>query len=354
MATEIPPFGRREPNLTFERDWLRQPLNSTLGPYGFRCAGNVRIRIVYWKSEMSMETVFAWLASHLSWKGLEEAISWLWKKLRSLRNGSSKNWISRLNEAFSGEVRIFCQTSQEPVLHIEGEYILTDIQKEEAARHRKMLQDSSRPNDMHVILIEEPTWHATPVHMRVRTIDYAGVLALRKEGAKPQVLSSNALIMSHELGQILLHRRGTDVEGYCSSLHICGGGYMPPSNQGRDDGESLRATAEREVLEETKLALPPDAAPPMILAKEIATGYIQLVYLGFDVPATAVSRVKGNWEGHVEAIPYAELPKLLQQGSWVPSGKAHVLAWLALGSPCGGEKPKFGALSPDQLFNAWA
>lgn len=263
----------------------------------------------------------------------------------------SENWIARLNAVFSGEVQIYCQTSQEPVLHIEGEYQLTDLQKEDAAKQLEVLRHEGRPNDMHAILVEEPTWQATPVHMRVQTIDYAGIVALRNEGGRPQVLSSGALILSRELGQILLHRRGANVAKYCSHLHIFGGGYMPPSNHGRDDGESLRATAEREILEESKLALPPEAAPPMILAKEIATGFIQLMYLGFDVPATAVSRVKGNWEGHVEAVPYAALPGLLQQPGWVPSGKAHVLAWLALGAPGCGEQPQFGSLSPDQLFN---
>jgi ADP-ribose pyrophosphatase YjhB (NUDIX family) len=296
---------------------------------------------------------FEWLVSHLSWKALEKSIEKLRRYIPSWRNRASKDWISRLNEAFSGEVRIYCQTSQEPVLHIEGEYQLTDSQKEKAAKQREVLKHAGRPNVMHALLVEEPKWLATPVHMHVQTIDYAGIFALRYEGGKPQVLSSNALILSHELGQILLHRRRTSDDKYHSHLHIIGGGYMPPSNQGRDDGESLRATAEREVLEETKLALPPEAAPSMILAKEIATGFIQLVYLGFDMPAIAVSRVKGNWEGHVEAFPYAALPGLLQQPDWVPSGKAHVLAWLALGAPGGGEKPRFGSLSPDQLFNAW-
>ena len=264
---------------------------------------------------------------------------------------ASENWIARLNAAFSGEVQIYCQTSKEPVLHIEGEYQLTDLQKEDATKQREVLRHEGRPNDMHAILVEEPTWQATPVHMRVQTIDYAGIIALRNEGRRPQVLSSGALILSRELGQILLHRRGTNVAWYSSHLHIFGGGYMPPSNQGRDDGKSLRATAEREVLEETKLSLPPEAAPPMILAKEITTGFIQLVYLGFDVPATAVSRVNGNWEGYMEAVPYEALPGLLQQPGWVPSGKAHVLAWLALGAPGCGERPPFGGLAPDQLFN---
>lgn len=265
---------------------------------------------------------------------------------------SSDNWIARLNAAFSGEAQIYCQTPREPVLHIEGEYRLTASQKEEAARQREVLRREDRPNDMHAIVVEEPAWQSTPARMRIQTIDYAGIVALRNEGSRPPVLSSATLILSQVSGQILIHRRGTSVAKYCSHLHTFGGGYMPPSHQGQGDGMSLRATVEREVLEETGLILPAEAAPPMILSREISTGSIQLVYLGFDVAATAIPRVENNWEGHIEAIPYAALPGLLQQPDWVPSGKAHVLAWLALGAPGCGEKPQFGGLSPDQLFNA--
>lgn len=264
---------------------------------------------------------------------------------------ASENWIARVNALFSGEVQIICQPSREPTLHLEGEYQLTAQQMEEAAKQRTALKAEGRPNDMHAILVEEPAWQAATVHMRIRTIDYAGIVALRKEGLHPAVLSSCALVLSQEMGQILLHRRATNVATYPSCLHIIGGGYMPPSHHGRDDGDSLRSTAEREVLEETKLALPPAATPPMILAREVTTGFIQLVFLGFDVPASAVARLKGNWEGHVEAIPYEHLPELLQESGWVPSGKAHVLAWLALGAPGAGGKPRFGNLSPNHLFD---
>jgi len=188
------------------------------------------------------------------------------------------------------------------------------------------------------------------VHLAVRTLDFAGVRALRLEGRRPLVLSAGALLVCSATQEVLLHRRGLNMDKYSSCLHTTGGGYMPPSSHGRDDGTSLRATAEREVHEETRLALPPGASPPRLLAQELATGFIQLLYLGFDLPRAAVERAQPNWEGHIERVPFSALHAVLLRSDWVPSGKAHVLAWLALGAPGAGDAPRFGVLTPTQLF----
>lgn len=265
---------------------------------------------------------------------------------------ASRAWISRLNEAFAGEVKIFCQTSLAPRLDILGEYELFGSQEEGMQRRREFLRRTGRPNEMHAIVIGEPDWLEIPIRLRVRTIDYAGILALRDAGECPQVLSANAVIFSCKLRQILAQRRTSTGDAYYAHLHTFGGAYMPRFAQSENDGRDLRATIAREVKEETKLILPIDAAPPIICAKEIATGFIQLVYLGFNMSVDNFEAAIGNWEGHIETIRYVDLPVALKNPDWVPSGKAHVLAWLALNGPGGKMSPRLGSMSPIQLFNS--
>jgi hypothetical protein len=89
----------------------------------------------------------------------------------------------------------------------------------------------------------------------------------------------------------------------------------------------------------------------MIAAKELSTGFVQLVFLGFAAKASALKQLDGNWEGNPLLFPFDSVPGLLLKSEdWVPSGKAHLLAWLALGAPNAGPSPKFGKLTPGELF----
>jgi 8-oxo-dGTP pyrophosphatase MutT (NUDIX family) len=148
--------------------------------------------------------------------------------------------------------------------------------------------------------------------------------------------------------------RGASVETYPSCLHTLGGAYIPAGFAGVDaDRKGLRATVVREVHEEAQLALAGEATPPMMFSQELSTGFVQLVFLGFSAEAGALEQVLGNWEGDPQLIPYDQLPAiLLDEPNWVPSGRAHVLAWLALGAPNAGARPRFATMSPRQLFSA--
>jgi hypothetical protein len=56
--------------------------------------------------------------------------------------------------------------------------------------------------------------------------------------------------------------------------------------------------------------------------------------LGIDVPQQVVQLIRSNVEGRVEKVKYSELEaKLAMPEHWVPSGRTHVLTWLALGAP---------------------
>jgi hypothetical protein len=263
------------------------------------------------------------------------------------------NWIARLNAYFDGEVKIFCQIKREPEIHMDGLFSLTEAQKAVAVGHCLRLTSLMRPNDPHAILVGEPIWQSDPVHLDAKHVDFAGVCALRDEGLKPEILSSSALIISSDSQEVILHRRAPDVATYPGSLHTLGGAFMPPNTGGVDaDRLSLTSTVQREIHEETQVSLITENFPPMMMAKELKSGFIQLVFLGFNISTAAAGRLKENWEGNIVRVPFSKLPTILRDTTWVPTGKSHVLAWLALGAPGTKRKTKFGDLSASQLFNS--
>lgn len=292
-----------------------------------------------------------WAFSHLAWKALEHAFE------SSVAYWSPRdvtpNWVPRLNAHFAGHVRVLGQSKREPDIRVERNFKLDAEQKRLAKEEQQRLKRENRPNDPHAVLVTEPQWDADPIQFVAQHIDYAGVCALRRQGAKPQVLSANALIVCRESRQLLLHERGPTVRTFPSCIHTLGGAYVPPGPRSVDpDRRGLRSTLEREVHEEAQLALSGSEFPPMMVAKELDTGFVQLAFLGFAAKASALSRLEGNWEGNPLLISFDAIPGLLLHApNWVPTGKAHVLAWLALGAPNAGPKPRFGSLTAAQLFD---
>ena len=294
----------------------------------------------------------AWFLGHAAWKLLElvaeKAVS-TWIPV-----APSAHWVARINSCFRGRVDVLGQTAREPRLRIEGAHTLTDEQNQVAQTEKQCLLDENRPNDSHAILINEPLWLADPIECIAKTLDYAGVRALRAEGFKPAILSASAVIVCRETRELLLHMRGSSVATFPNCLHTLGGAYIPgsPANVDPDRG-GLRKTLIREVNEETQLSLSDEIFPPMMLCKEIDTGFVQLVFLGFGVKKNMLLQLFGNWEGTPQVVSFDKLPDLLlQPHDWVPSGKAHILAWLALGAPNAGRSPLFGTFSAGKLFDA--
>lgn len=75
--------------------------------------------------------------------------------------------------------------------------------------------------------------------------------------------------------------------------------------------------------------------------------------LGAQISSKQLRRLRENWEGEgVVEVRYEDLKRMLTDPPkpWVPTGKGHVLAWLALGAPGAGRRPRFGPLTPQELF----
>jgi hypothetical protein len=258
----------------------------------------------------------------------------------------------QLNDRFEDEVEIYCFNQLEPKIHIKGKHLLTPAQIVSAAVHREQLAVSGRPNDPHALLVNDPLWRANPVNLEVTTVDFSEICALRQEGLTPQIVSAGGVLLCRDKEELVLHRRG-DVATYPNALHILGGAYIPDGSGVCDpDRAGLLSTAVREIHEETQAHVFVHDAPNMVMAKELFTGFIQLVFLGLPVHPKDIDRLRGNWEGNIERIPFKSLASVLNDPSWVPSGKAHVLAWLGLGAPNAKRGQKFGNQTAKQLFKS--
>jgi hypothetical protein len=208
-------------------------------------------------------------------------------------------------------------------------------------------------NDAHAVL-SSVNWKDTPVVIEFKATDYMGVCAISDGGRKPvEVLSSNVVVFCAERRELYLHRRSKDARTYPNCLHTYGGAYVPPGVSSRDDALDLIKTARREIMEELDLCLRVNKSTPILLCRELKTGFIQFVLLGVDVDADEAAAMKTNWEGDKVVVGFDELPqRLTAEERWVPTGKAHVMAWLALAAPNAGGDVSFGGQTPQELFDS--
>ena len=284
--------------------------------------------------------------------------------LAKWRRKPAANWVARLNDHFRGRVVIFGEPMRsEPRIRILGRYELDSARQEAARQQRLALINEQKRNDPHAILVNRPRWDVDPVYLEAKTLFYNEVRALRDNGLgdlKPEVLSANAVFFCDETQELILHERSFKSDTWAKPegdempyLHTLGGAYQPPDMDGTPgDKLSLLHTARREVFEEAEAQLIWEEDPPMIMLKELETGFIQLALLGINITPRAAKRLEGNWEGRVIRVPFSELErKLTSEEPWVPTGKAHVLAWLALCSPNSRPRVRFGKLKPVELFN---
>lgn len=261
------------------------------------------------------------------------------------------DWLESLNAYFSETVKVFCQCRFEPVIHIDSAYQLSDEQQSAAERYRIQLDAQGRPNELHAILTNTPDWQTDPVVLRARALDFASVCALRAQGGKPHILSANAVIVCTETNEVLLNRRAANVATYPGCLHTFGGAFIPTISVGID-GHKLSNTIVREIHEETGMRVKVEALPPMMIAQELSTGFIQLSLLGIPVNRSEFERFGSNWEGESVRLSFDRLADALHDPTLVPSGKAQMLAWLATGASGAGLSAEFGGLTAHELFTS--
>ena len=282
--------------------------------------------------------------------------------LRGVRR-RPEDWELRLQDFFPAQdsIRLHGLPRNEPQIKIEGKVDnLSQTQiayaEEQRIQIEKNRRDGKLPssNDPHAILIEEPSWGENPVTFKVRTLEYAEVLALKNADPQkvPRRISANALMICRKTKEVILHERDVRSETFGGFLHTPGGSFMPPGYGPIDDDHRLSRTVRREVLEELSGSINLDENPPMLLMEEVQTGFVQLTFLGVNISAAENKNLRANLEGRVCRIKFSELKdKLVMPVSWVSTGKAAVLAWLALGAPNAGFFRKFAEYKAADLFD---
>lgn len=259
--------------------------------------------------------------------------------------------IALVNEHFHSKVKVFGVLQELPVLEDNGPMYLPD----ELQRQAKAVRRSLELNNPHAVLIHSPEWRDNPIHFRYQHLDYAGLKVLRQSkeaGAQPEVLSTCVLPICDEFREVYLHRRSEKSDTARGTLHTFGGGFMPAGGRtaARFDRD-LVSCAQREFQEEANLTFSWNNQP-MIAAKELDSGFVHVAFLGVNLDATEVKRRQNNWEGKIVAIKYGDLLSHLRnpEANWCPSGKAHVLLWLAMGAPGSRRSHWLLQQSPRKIF----
>ncbi|GMV39811.1 MAG: hypothetical protein AMXMBFR64_15270 [Myxococcales bacterium] len=249
------------------------------------------------------------------------------------RRRSIGPWLPALDAHFEGHAKVLGVLASPPLLQQDFEFQAPPEIETAAARKRQALET----NDMHALLDGAPALDAEPVSLFYETLDFATVQALRESGVRPRLLSASAVVLHPSEPALLLHERSLESATYPRAFHTMGGAFQPETGR-RSGDRSLEDTILRELHEESRL-WPVREAWPVVMTEEIPTGFVQYVALG--VRATTCTPVE-NWEGKGRWIPFDALePWLLRAKKWVPSGKLHVLLWLAAGAP-GARDARFG------------
>lgn len=177
----------------------------------------------------------------------------------------------------------------------------------------------------------------------------------------PQVLSANAVVYCEETRELVLHLRDPASQTFPACFHTLGGGFWP--FEGDHGDKTLKQTVQREVREESNMSISIPVDSPMILAREVRTGFIQLMFFPKPVSKLELDEAERNWEGDLKRCSFDQVEDTLCKamaalranrddlpGGWVPTGLFHVLAWLALGLPHAKQEHLFLGRTAQELY----
>lgn len=261
-----------------------------------------------------------------------------------------KDWpgiAAAINKAFAGKATLIEAIQGEPILEVLG-----DLQIDKAVRSRaNEIARERQHNSKNAVLLDRGDLAHQPAKWRVHLTPHTTVVALREQSRLPNVLSANALICCSKLNEVYLHYRSETVDTKKGKLHIFGGSYE--HSLFKNDEESLIRTAEREVREESGASISIPKNWIGFVATENDTGFVQINYCGIEVAADSIDAAKKRFraEGDVLACSFLELETVLTktESPWVETGKAVLLAWLAIGAPTTA-KPGFSATKAKQMY----
>ncbi len=252
-----------------------------------------------------------------------------------------ERWLPRLAEHFGDHARVLGVLDELPRVQDMG---VLDPGEELAAAAPEYNPEF---HDSHAVLTHVPVVRDGRCALYAESTWYNTIQALRAAGQRPPIISSSGVLVSPENRCVVLHLRSEKSSTYPNCLHTLGGAYMPIGKGYRGRDWDLARTLLREVDEESGENTNPSNLP-MVLCDEPPTGFVQCVFLGV---WTEMARMKPDWwEGKATAIDFDGLEGwLMQARKWVPSGKLHVMLWLAAGAP-GCRDPRFAGKTAEELL----
>ncbi|SEH46195.1 hypothetical protein [Magnetospirillum fulvum] len=260
-----------------------------------------------------------------------------------------------VNKIFIGHSSIEIILRKYPILENEGDLTLSDKELEKRIIFKNLIDIEKRPNETHAIVSDDSFFYGDSPIIKYRTVDYAGIRAIRSLGGKPKILSAGGFFVCLDQKKIAFHQRSKFVDTYKDCLHIFGGNFM---KMGHVADSSILHTLLREFEEEARVSLRVsrggDNPIPFLFANEV-TGFVQFVAPPFNIDAADFDAMSGDGgdggitEGGVRKINFSELSAILQDvNKWVPSGLMHVIVWLAIGTPVIHKHRIYRAIPEDQ------
>ncbi len=261
-------------------------------------------------------------------------------------------------------------TSALPKLNTLNEEYKIDIKDKELLEKMyklsKIKEKTLRHNEIQTILHKDVD--VTTIHnlneIDVLHLKYSYVSAIRKtitsldkyRRKSPQVITAGTLLVCPKKRQIVVQHR-QDTETHPDHYHTFGGAYRKTEFfKGTDfnianDRNSLKFTLVREVFEETNIILNKDNIyDEYCVVRQNDDGYIQFYSICAKITSADMDNLQGIDEGNVVIIDFDDLEEELMEKDWVPSGKMHILIWLAFGAPYTGYFERFGCLSAKKLY----
>ena len=271
------------------------------------------------------------------------------KWARSVR-GLSVGEITELNTISKDRSHLYhVRTSGMPTIRLEGsvlskaDYPKVGWDAENISRALSQLRVEKDGSHALAVRKEWQSEHAEAVS--AYSTVYSRIVAARRCGEKPPIISCGAIVFDPRRSRVLLMRRSGLVATYKNCFHILGGNYEPADNIHRHDDISkhpLLHAALREVREETSLQFQENnnMYKNVIVSQEVTTGFIQYIIAGIAVSEDDVEDVQRSGEGEVDWYSLSELATLITgenvrsaNARWVPSGLMILAAWLAMGAP---------------------
>jgi hypothetical protein len=263
---------------------------------------------------------------------------------REYHLGALRSEVSRLNAYFAGHAEILAFPSS-ITLAADGDYPRTIEENVEWEIQLPTIPKGR--NEGHGLLTSRIGADEEHVTLRYQRTDFATVRAKRvlakrypaeaRDSRQPAVLSASAVVVSPSDNRLVLHERSHQSDTYPGARHTFGGAFQPPLGEATGGplfDSSLAYTFRREFLEESQIFLRPfrEQDALVALAREPKTGFVQCLYLGLQVDMVDDNRA--CWEGDIRIVSFDELEATLAAWEdWVPTGRMHVMAWLAAGAP---------------------